>query len=110
MACSRQELALATTSSAVMLRRPYGSLCLCAMFVCADMPEGGECDGFHLSLRADLDDSIRIEADRQETTWASIYVRLRGGGLPGPEHVVVPAGATIVANCESQAIVCYSIG
>lgn len=64
-----------------------------------EMPEGGECDGFHLSLRADLDDTTRIEADRQETTWASIYVRLRGGGLPGPETVVVPAGSTIVANC-----------
>jgi hypothetical protein len=72
--------------------------------VCAAvaLPDGGECDGFHLSLRADLNDEIRIEADRQETTWASIYVRLRGGGLPGPDSVAIPPGSTIVANCELQ--------
>ena len=69
----------------------------------ADLPDGGECDGFHLSLRVELDDTTRIEADRQETTWASIYVRLRGGGLPGPDSVTIPPGSTIVADCTLDA-------
>ena len=89
------------------------------------LPEGGQCDGFHLSLRVAIDDTTTIESDRQETTWSSVYVRLRGGGLPGPEAITVPPGyapqpcpfhsaeqptqnnvsvrsGTIVATCRSQ--------
>ena len=67
------------------------------------LPEGGECDGFHLSLRVQVDEETIIEADRQETTWASIYVRLRGGGLYAgqPASITLPPGGTIVAHCSS---------
>ena len=85
-----------------MLIRLGASICWTCDAV--DVPNGGQCDGFHLSLRVDVDETIKIEADRQETTWASIYVRLRGGGLPGPQSVTIPSGSTIVASCEKMMV------
>jgi hypothetical protein len=47
------------------------------------------CDGFHLSLRAQMDAEVVLDADAVETTWACTYVRLRGPG----DAVPVPPGA-----------------
>jgi hypothetical protein len=55
-------------------------------------------------LQLQVDETTIIEADRQETTWASIYVRLRGGGLYAgqPASVTLPPGGVIVARCCSR--------